>query len=89
MPLSNRLPQHAVRVPTYSELELYVRAFAAGHLNLLLLFGPPGVGKTCCVRQALGHQVCWLSGQATPLGIYLQAFEHRHQPLVLDDIDGL
>jgi hypothetical protein len=86
---SNPLPPHAVRVPTYAALEQYVRAFAAGHLNLLLLFGPPGVGKSRCVRQALGQQVCWLSGQATPLGIYLQAYQHRHQPLVLDDIDGL
>jgi hypothetical protein len=86
---SNRLPQHAVRVSSYGALEQYVRAFAAGHLNLLLLFGPPGVGKSRCVRQALGTQVCWLSGQATPLGIYIQAYQHRHQPLVLDDIDGL
>jgi hypothetical protein len=36
----NRLPPHAVRVPTYVALEQYVRAFASGHLNLLLLFGP-------------------------------------------------
>ena len=89
MPPSNRLPAHAVRVPSYAELEQYVRAFAAGHLNLLMIFGPPGVGKSRCVRQALGSQVCWISGQATPLGIYLQAYEHRHQPLVLDDVDGL
>jgi hypothetical protein len=34
-------------------------------------------------------RACWISGQATPLGIYMQAFEHRHQPLVLDDVDGL
>jgi hypothetical protein len=86
---SNRLPAHAVRVPTYAELEQYVHAFAAGHLNLLMIFGPPGVGKSRCVRHALGNQVCWISGQATPLGIYLQAYEHRHQPLVLDDVDGL
>jgi hypothetical protein len=86
---SNWLPPHAVRLPTYAALEQYVRAFAAGHLNLLLLFGPPGVGKSRCVRQALGTQVCWLSGQTTPLGIYIQAYQHRHQPLVLDDIDGL
>jgi hypothetical protein len=89
MASSNRLPAHAVRVTTYAELEQYVRAFAAGHLNLLMIFGPPGVGKSRCVRQALGSQVCWISGQATPLGIYLQAYEHRHQPLVLDDVDGL
>jgi hypothetical protein len=86
---SKQLPPQAVRVPTYAALEQYVRAFAAGHLNLLLLFGPPGVGKSRCLRQALGSQVGWLSGQATPLGIYLMAYQHCHLPLVLDDVDGL
>src|SRR5260370_16194164 len=89
MASSRRLPPHAVRVPTYVALEQYVRAFAAGHLNLLMLFGPPGVGKSRCVRQALDQRVGWISGQATPLGIYLAAYEHRHEPLVLDDVDGL
>ena len=89
MTKSKSLPQHAVCLPTYAELERYVRAFADGHLNLLMIFGSPGVGKTRCVRQALGSQVCWIGGQATPFGIYLEAYEHRHQPLVLDDVDGL
>jgi hypothetical protein len=89
MAKSSKVPPHALRLTGYGELEAYVRAFAAGHLNLLLLFGPPGVGKSRAVRQALGPQVGWISGQATPLGIYLQAFAYRHQPLVLDDIDGL
>jgi hypothetical protein len=89
MASSRTLPPHAVRVPTYAELESYIHAFAAGHLHLLMLFGPPGVGKSRCVRQALDERVCWINGQATPLGIYLQAYEHRHQPLVLDDVDGL
>src|SRR5262245_16282531 len=84
-----KLPPHAIRVPTYAELDPYVRAFAAGHLHLLMLFGPPGVGKSRSVRQALDRHACWISGQATPLGIYLAAYEHRHQPLVLDDVDGL
>src|SRR5262249_49828250 len=38
---------------------------------------------------ALNSNVRWISGQATPLGIYLEAYEYRHLPLVLDDIDGL
>src|SRR5262249_35121621 len=83
------LPCHAVRVPTYAELEHYVRAWAVGHLHLLMLFGPPGVGKSRCVRQALDRPACWISGQATPLGIYLEAYAHRHHPIVLDDVDGL
>src|SRR5216684_4950414 len=83
------LPSHAVHLTTFAELEPYVLAFGAGHLNLLMIFGPPGVGKSRSVRQALGNQVCWIGGQATPFGIYLQAYEHRHKPIVLDDIDGL
>jgi hypothetical protein len=83
------LPPHAVRLTTYAELDQYVRAFGEGHLSLLMVFGPPGVGKSRCVRQALGSRVCWIGGQATPFGIYLQAYEHRHKPIVLDDIDGL
>jgi len=83
------LPSHAVHLTTFAELEPYVLAFRAGHLNLLMIFGPPGVGKSRSVRQALGNQVCWIGGQATPFGIYLQAYEHRNQPIVLDDVDGL
>ncbi len=82
-------PSHAVRLTTFAELEPYVRAFGEGHLNLLMIFGPPGVGKSRSVRQALGSQVCWIGGQATPFGIYLQAYEHRNKPIVLDDVDGL
>src|SRR5215831_11602260 len=89
MAASPKPPPHALRLSTYAELEAYVRAFAAGHLHLLMLFGPPGVGKSRAVRQALDPQVGWISGQATPLGIYLEAFAYRHRPLVLDDIDGL
>jgi hypothetical protein len=89
MAASVKLPPHALRLAGYAELEAYVRAFAAGHLHLLMLFGPPGVGKSRCVRQSLNRGVGWISGQATPLGIYLEAFEHRRQPLVLDDVDGL
>jgi hypothetical protein len=87
--VSAKLPPHALRLSTYAELDAYVRAFAEGHLHLLLLFGPPGVGKSRCLRQALDSRAGWLSGQATPLGIYLQAYAYRHQPLVLDDVDGL
>ena len=89
MAASAKMPPHAIHLATYAELDAYVRAFAVGHLNLLMLFGPPGVGKSRCVRQALDHRVGWISGQATPLGIYLEAYAHRHQPLVLDDVDGL
>jgi hypothetical protein len=89
MTKSQSLPAHALRLTTYSDLEQYVRAFAAGHLNLVMIFGPPGVGKSRSVRQAIGSNVCWIGGQATPFGIYLLAYEHRHEPIILDDVDCL
>jgi hypothetical protein len=89
MTKSKSLPSHAFCLTTFAELDQYVRAFGAGHLNLLMIFGPPGVGKSRCVRHELGSQVCWIGGQATPFGIYLQAYEHRHEPIVLDDVDCL
>jgi hypothetical protein len=76
-------------VPTYAELAQFVAAFAAGHLNLLMIVGPPGVGKSRAVRQAMSGPVGWIGGQASPLGIYIQAYLHRNRPLVLDDVDGL
>jgi hypothetical protein len=76
-------------VQTYAELDHYARAFAAGHLNLLILCGAPGLGKSQCLRHAVAGAACWIDGTASPFGIYLQAYEHRHQPLVLDDVDGL
>ena len=89
MAQSKSLPAHAVRVVTYAELQRYVRAFADGHLNLLMIFGNPGVGKSRAVREALKGPVCWIGGHATAFGIFLQAFQHRNRPMVLDDVDGL
>lgn len=89
MAVSKSLPAYAVRVPSYAELQRYVRAFADGHLNLLMIFGNPGVGKSRAVRQAFAGPICWIGGHATAFGIFLQAFQHRHRPMVLDDVDGL
>ena len=76
-------------MPSYAELEHYVGAFAQGHLNRLLIIGPPGVGKSRCVRNAMTGPVAWVGGQASPLSIYMQAYLHRDQPMILDDVDGL
>src|SRR5215471_16975749 len=89
MAASMKLPPHSLCLSTYAELAAYVRAFAAGHLHLLMLFGPPGVGKSRHFGRALDRRVGWICGRATPLGIFLEAYEHRHRPLVLDDVDGL
>jgi hypothetical protein len=89
MPQSKSLPDFALRIHTYAELQQYARAFGEGHLNLLILCGPPGVGKSRSVRQAIGCNVCWIDGNASAFGIYQEAYLHRNQPIVLDDVDGL
>ena len=82
-------PAHALRVKTYKELEEVVQGFAQGCLNFLLLLGPPGVGKSCVVRTAVGEAADYVSGNATPFGVYLASYQHRGRPLILDDVDSL
>lgn len=89
MDQSKSLPRNALRILSYAELERYARAFADGHLNLLILCGDPGLGKSQCLRRAIGSGACWIGGGATAFGLYLQVYEHRDVPLILDDIDGL
>jgi hypothetical protein len=76
-------------VATYSELELFVDAFANSHLNLLIIYGRPGVGKSSAVRSRIGNRAFTINGTASPFGIYVAAYHHRDEPIVLDDIDGL
>jgi hypothetical protein len=78
----------AVRIATYDGLDGYVRAFAAGKLNLLVLVGAPGLQKSRVVRDAL-PDACWIEGHATPLCIYLRLWERRDEPVVIDDVDSL
>ena len=36
----------------------------------------------------MATEACWIDGTATPFGIYMQAWEFRDRPLILDDVDG-
>ena len=90
MPAKSKcLPRHALFLHRYAELEPYARAFADGHLRSVVLIGPPGVGKSATFRNVLGGRACWIADNASPFGIYLKAYEHANQPLVLDDVDDL
>jgi hypothetical protein len=78
-----------IRLATYAELEQIVAAFARGDLNLLILLGSHGLGKSRVVREATAGQACWLEGNTSPFGLYCQLWRHRHRCVVLDDLDGL
>lgn len=74
---------------TYGVLEDYVRAFAEGHINLLILVGPPGLAKSRSVRAILQNDACWIEGNATAFGMYLQLYRNRDRFVVIDDVDSL
>jgi hypothetical protein len=80
----------AITVQTYDELRSYVRAFADGHLNLLIIVGSGGVGKSRNVRDALcKKEVCWIEGNASPLGMYMRMYKNPSDIVVIDDVDAL
>jgi hypothetical protein len=82
-------PQDAFLLHTYHELRQFTEAFAQGHFHLLILVGGPGLAKSHLLRDAVGHDSCWIEGNATPLGMYVQLWQHRDRPVIIDDVDSL
>ena len=87
-PVDN-VPLGAVILSTYSALEAYIRAFAGGHMNLLIVVGPPGLAKSRTVRSILSDNASWIEGNATAFGMYAQLYRHRDRFVVIDDVDSL
>jgi len=88
MPSKSR-PVFHTRLTTYQELRRFGEAFAEGHLRLLILLGPPGIGKSQTLREWTSNTSSWIAGNASPFGIYVECYRHRNEPIVLDDVDGL
>ncbi len=82
-------PHKVLHLSTYDRLEAYLRAFAQGHLNLLILVGSGGLAKSRSVREALNGMACWIEGNATPFGMYVKLYQHRDEFVVIDDVDAL
>jgi len=63
------LPEGALVVHTYAEFEEYIRLFAKGDFDLLLVIGRPGVSKSQTVKRALeGIDHLYIETHATALG---------------------
>lgn len=83
-------PDKATIVTDYALFDRYVTAFARQRLNLLIIVGGPGLAKSRRFHTTLGTQrVCRLSGNLTGYRLYMQLYEHRNEPVLLDDIDKL
>ena len=89
------LPDDAIAVTNYHDLGRYLGKFAEGSLDLVLLLGKPGIGKTEAVKQALGiddrrqSEALYVEGHAQPFGLYQGLWRYRDNPVVLDDLDRL
>lgn len=98
------LPSNAIVVTTYQDLGRYLLKFAEGELDLMLLLGRHGTGKTEGVKQALGitgaegdegnlaedsFGALYVEGHAQPYGLYQKLWEYRNCPVVIDDLDKL
>jgi hypothetical protein len=86
---SKATSDRAIPVRTYTELEKYVRAFSAKHLNLLIVLGGPGLAKSQTVRRLTGEQACWIEGNATAFGMYVALWKHKDELVIIDDVDNL
>ena len=86
---SRTIIERAIPVRTYEELERYVKAFAARHLNLLIVVGGPGLAKSHTVRRLTGERSCWIEGNATAFGMYVTLWRHKDELVIIDDVDNL
>lgn len=81
------------KVTSYKDLEKYVHAFRDGALEVLIIEGSAGSGKSNIARQAFAGlaetEYCWLEGRLSAPYLYEQAYRHVDCPIILDDVDGL
>jgi len=85
---STKIPGGALVLRTYADLRREVDAFAHGERNLLVVVGPPGMSKSTTVRHRLADARV-IQGGSTPYRLYLELYEHRDRPVVLDDADKI
>jgi hypothetical protein len=87
---SSRIPESAVTIRSYAELEEYASGFSARRFALLAVFSPGGQGKTQLFKRAMGCQeYLYVDGHATAFGLYRDLFEFQNLPVLLDDADSL
>ncbi len=85
-----------LRVKTYVELIEYIATFNRGAIDVLVIEGTAGAGKSSILRETMkasskeeGKDYAWLEGRITAAAMYHRLYEHRDVPIILDDIDGL
>jgi hypothetical protein len=81
---------NVLTVSSYNELKEHAMAFASGQYSLLVLLGPPGLGKSQTLKACLGNRDhVYLDNHASAFGLYQLLHQHRHEMVVIDDLDGI
>ena len=84
-----------IRIKTYPKLVEYVQVFAKNALDLMIIEGTAGTGKSSIVSNIVrdGKQESkncgWIEGKSTAAALYEFLYHHRDLPIVIDDVDGL
>src|SRR5438128_1033942 len=91
MTRDGKLPLGTRTIRTYHDFEGYLRDFANDHYPFLWVYGRPGIGKTESLRAALGGRVgLTVKGdRVTGARLYRLCYEHRGDPIILDDVEHL
>ena len=81
-------PQRADVIRAYDNLRWYCKKFAEGALGLLMVVGPPGVGKSEVMKRSVGEKLFWIEGRTTPFEVYRTLYRQRDRAflhVVLND----
>lgn len=79
-------PEHCNTITNYQEFRDEIQRFADGHYQCLLVIGGPGLGKSEAVKSTLKNYLSIEGGEPTPFQFYKDCYDHRGQPIVLDDV---
>lgn len=81
------------RIGTYGELRQCVTVFNQGFIDILIIEGSAGAGKSSIVREGyrdkLSAEYCWIEGRITAAALFQRLYDHRDLPIIIDDVDGL
>lgn len=89
-----------LRIGSYQKLREYVKIYNQGALDILIIEGLAGTGKSSIVKQVVSlkpldgslrddNEYCWLEGRTTAAALYERLYQNRDLPIVIDDVDGL
>jgi hypothetical protein len=82
--------KHEIRLTTYAELRQIAKHFADRKINLMMLIGSPGLGKTQILEESC-QRIPYLKvdGKKNPIDLFIDLYHNLDELTVLDDTDGL